>query len=202
MSHINQSFTGPNHWEDLRDGVSQAFRCGYCDTDVASKEGWQIQGNEAFVRICPRCNSPTFLDCRQRSWPGAVPGRSVLHLDADVQSIYEEARKAIAANAFTAAVMACRKILMHVAVGKGADEGLSFQGYVQWLVDEHYVPRGADGWLDYVRMRGNEANHEIVVMAENDASGVLVFTEALLRSVYELPNLVPVAEPAEPVTEP
>jgi hypothetical protein len=108
-----------------------------------------------------------------------------------VDSIYEEARASIAANAFTGAVMLCRKILMHVAVEKEADKNKTFQQYVKWLIDERYAPRGAEEWLDYIRDRGNEANHEIVVMNKEDAIGVLGFTEALLRGVYELPNLVP-----------
>jgi len=87
--------------------------------------------------------------------------------------------------------MLCRKILMHTAVDKGAATSLSFQQYVEWLVSERYAPRGAETWLDYIRTRGNEANHEIVVMGKEDAKGVLLFTEALLRSVYELPGLVP-----------
>ena len=90
--------------------------------------------------------------------------------------------------------MLCRKLLMHTAVEKGANEGQSFQQYVKWLVDERYAPRGAEDWLDYIRGRGNEANHEIVVMGKKDAEGVLRFTEALLRGVYELPKLVPSAD--------
>lgn len=97
----------------------------------------------------------------------------------------------MAANASTGSVMLCRKILMHTAVEKGAKDNLSFQQYVKWLVDERYAPRGAEGWLDYIRNRANEANHEIVVMSRDDATGVLLFTEALLRGVYELPALVP-----------
>ena len=53
------------------------------------------------------------------------------------------------------------------------------------------MPKGAELRLNYVRARGNEANHEIVVMGREDAIGVLKFTEALLRNVYELPASVP-----------
>ena len=86
---------------------------------------------------------------------------------------------------------------MHVAVEKGADEDKTFQFYVQWLIDEHWVPKGAAGWLGYIRSRGNEANHEIVIMDKEDSTGVLRFTEALLRSVYELPAAVPSADDRE-----
>ncbi|EEF78683.1 hypothetical protein MDMS009_2856 [Methylophaga thiooxydans DMS010] len=33
-------------------------------------------------------------------------------------------------NAYTAAELICRKILMHVAADKGADEGKSFAAYL------------------------------------------------------------------------
>ncbi len=116
---------------------------------------------------------------------------SIKNLPSDVLSIYEEARRSVAATAFTGAVMLCRKILMHVAVEKKAERDKSFQYYVQWLIEERYAPRGAEEWLNYIRSRGNEANHEIVVMTKEDATGVLLFTEALARGIYELPSLVP-----------
>ena len=80
---------------------------------------------------------------------------------------------------------------MHVAVEKGAKVGADFKFYVEWLIQERYAPRGAEAWLTYVKDRGNEANHELVPMTNQDATGVLRFTEALLRGVYELPNIVP-----------
>jgi hypothetical protein len=120
---------------------------------------------------------------------------------SDTGAIYEEARASVGVNAFTGAVMLCRKVLMHVAVEKGAKENLSFRSYVEWLVEERYAPRGAEPWLDYVRQRGNDANHEIALMTREDAVGVLRFTEALLRAVDELPAAVPRA-PATPPAQP
>ena len=113
------------------------------------------------------------------------------NLPEEVEAIYEEARDSVSVRAFTGAVMLCRKILMHIAVENGASEGKSFKTYVNWLLDEHYAPRGAEPWIDYIRERGNFANHEIALMERKDAVGVLTFTEALLRNVYELPNAVP-----------
>ncbi len=80
---------------------------------------------------------------------------------------------------------------MHVAVEKGAPQNKSFLEYVEWLVDEHYVPKGGEGWVDYIRTRGNEANHEIAAVSKQDAEAVLRFTEELLRMVYELPAAIP-----------
>jgi hypothetical protein len=198
VSHTDERFTGVNHWEHAEELSSAGFRCGYCSTDVASSKGWHVPGVGAYIRICPRCNAPTFFDAHGGVWPGAKQGMPVGHLAEEVEALYEEARASASAKAYTGAVMLCRKILMHVAVEHGAKEALSFKAYVEWLVTEHYVPRGADGWPDYIRKRGNEANHEIRVMTADDADGVLVFTEMLLRSVYELPKLVPVLPPPPP----
>ena len=189
--HTDQRFTSGNHWQNPSNVTAARYRCGYCSSDVGSMLGLQTDGNNAFVRICPQCNGPTFFDVREVQWPGPKAGLPISNLPADVEPIYEEARASTAANAFTGAVMLCRKILMHIAVGKGADKNKTFQQYVKWLIDQRYAPRGAEEWLDYIRDRGNEANHEIVVMNKEDAIGVLGFTEALLRGVYELPKLVP-----------
>src|SRR5439155_19335700 len=110
---------------------------------------------------------------------------------SDVEAIHDEARNAIAANAPTGSSMLCRKILMHVAVEKGAKQNQGFAYYVKWLIEERYAPKGAEDWLDYIRDRANDANHEIMLMKREEATAILLFTEALLRNVYELPSLVP-----------
>jgi len=104
-----------------------------------------------------------------------------------VGSLYEEARRAIAANAPTAAVMACRKLLMNVAVQEGADGDMKFIEYVNWLEENNYMPPKGRGWVDRIKDVGNEANHEIPDVDPDKARQVLAFTEGLLRFVYEFP---------------
>jgi len=193
--HKDKRLTGDGHWEQTTVIEAESYICGYCGSRIGSANGWRTDIRNAFVRICPHCNGPTFFGVDGSQWPGPKLGTAVTGLPNEVCAIYEEARNSIAGAAYTGAVMLCRKILMHVAVGKGADEGLTFQAYVKWLIDERYAPRGAEEWLDYVRNRANEANHQIVVMSKGDAVGVLCFTEALLRGVYELPDLVPKTTP-------
>lgn len=183
--------TAEQPWTSIGEVGAESYRCGYCGDDVGSDRGIQNSGKNSFIRICPLCNCPTFFSAQREQWPGPRVGGNVSQIADDVKGIYEEARRSITVNAYTGAVMLCRTILMHVAVEKGAKAGESFQSYVKWLIDEHYVPRGSDGWLDYIRARGNDANHKIVPMDRDDALGVLGFTEALLRNVYELPAAVP-----------
>ena len=79
---------------------------------------------------------------------------------------------------------------MHIAVDKGAGEGLSFFKYVEYLDNNHYIPPNGKAWVDHVRTKGNEANHEIVIMQEDAASKLLVFVEMLLKLIYEFPELL------------
>ena len=45
--------------------------------------------------------------------------------------------------------------------------------------------------VDHIRKKGNEANHEIVLMEKEDAEDLLVFSEMLLKFIYEFPKRVP-----------
>jgi len=62
---------------------------------------------------------------------------------------------------------------MNVAVSKGADTGKSFLHYVDFLADQHFVPPGAKDWVDHIRQKGNEANHEISIMSKEEAQVIL-----------------------------
>ena len=185
------SLTDLRSWGNTRAIPGEAFRCGYCSYEVSSNIGWQTDGSRAFIRICPHCNGPTFFSVWRDQWPGALHGEIVSSLPEEVKAIYREARFCLSVQAYTGSVMLCRKILMNVSVAKGADEGLQFAPYVAWLVGEGYAPKGSEGWVKYIKDRGNEANHEIVPMNKADAIGLLGFTEQLLRNMFELPSLIP-----------
>jgi uncharacterized GH25 family protein len=78
---------------------------------------------------------------------------------------------------------------MNVAVQQGAEENQSFQAYVGYLDTKGFVPPGGKKWVDAIRQKGNEANHEIRLMGEKDARNIVRFSEMLLRFIYEMPNL-------------
>ena len=94
-------------------------------------------------------------------------------------------------SAFTSAVLACRKLLMNIAVAEGADEGKRFIEYVEYLADNGYVPPGGKGWVDHIRTQGNEATHEIAMKTEDEAKDLISFVEMLLKFIYEFPARVP-----------
>jgi len=143
--------------------------------------------NSTSIWICP-CGNPTFFDTRGRQYPSYSFGNDVGGIDAkEVKELYDEARRCTSAQAYTAAVLACRKLLMHIAVEKGAPTGKPFIDYVEHLSTNHYVPPDGKEWVDQIRQKGNEANHEIITVTQKDAEEIIGFTEMLLRFIYEFP---------------
>ena len=80
---------------------------------------------------------------------------------------------------------------MNIAVSQGAAPGESFMEYVEYLANNGYVPPKGKGWVDHIRKKGNEANHEIVLMTMGDADELISFTEMLLKFIFEFPSRVP-----------
>jgi hypothetical protein len=183
-------------WQGVHTIDTQEWRCGFCDREVASDRGWQATGYSqgfhhtvARVVLCPRCNLPSLID----SDSGAVVpperfGQGVDHMPDDLTALYNEARRAVTSGAPNSAALACRKILMHVGVQKGAAAGGTFLSYVNYLSEHGFVPPDARGWVDEIRELGNDANHEIDLISEDEAKDVVEFTAMLLRVIYEYPE--------------
>ena len=181
-------------WQGLGNLHERRFVCGSCDTLVSSDRGFH-RAPSGQILICPGCGAPTYFDPTGKQIPGVAAGQAVAHLPDDIKSIYDEARKCIAAGSFTAAVLACRKLLMNIAVSKGAPEGKPFITYVEYLAEKGYVPPDGRVWVDHIRQKGNEANHEIKLMEAADAEDLITFSEMLLKLIFEFPRRVP-ARPA------
>jgi hypothetical protein len=183
------------HWLDTRTIPGKDWRCGYCAREVSGDRGWELietdfGGREtpvAWVAVCPRCNGPSFI-AEEGQIPPAPQGTDIEHLPEGIRELYGEARRTIAASAPTSAVMAGRKLLMAVAVERGADGDLKFIQYVNWLVEKGIVTEPMCGFVDEIRQLGNEANHEIRLMTQGDAEEMLTYVEMLLKVVYEYPG--------------
>lgn len=180
-------------WSNQGNIGSAKYVCGYCGNAVASVTGYysdSMQGQQGRLYICPHCEKPTFFHLGKQI-PGIVPGNEVTHLPSDIEALYREARNAVSVGAYTSSVLACRKLLMSIAVAQGAKAGDSFLSYVDHLANSGYVPPNGRGWVDHIRKKGNEANHEIKLMVQADAEELISFTEMLLKFIYEFPNRVP-----------
>lgn len=180
-------------WANEGDIQSRQFRCGFCGSLVATRKGFHSQTHSHFkIHICPHCDKPTFFDGSSGAQvPGVTPGNEVNHLPQQLETLFKEARLCVSASAYTASVLACRKLLMHIAVQKQAEEGKGFLFYVEYLADKGYVPPNGKGWVDHIRKKGNEAAHEIVLMKKDDAEELIAFVEMLLKFIYEFPARVP-----------
>ena len=180
------------NWGGIQLLKSKSYVCGHCGNSLASEKGWiaaqDIDRGSAHLYICHHCNRPTFFDTSEKQTPGVIFGGDVQDVDNEfVRNLYIEARNCTSKNAFTASVLCCRKLLMHIAVSKGAKEGESFLSYVEYLSNNNFIPPDAKGWVDHIRTKGNEANHEIVIMKKEDAEDLISFIEMILRLVYEFP---------------
>ena len=144
----------------------------------------------ASLRICPNCQRPTFFE-EGKQYPGFPVGEPIKHLPPDIEALYNEARASATANAPTAAVLALRKLLMNVAVSKGAPTNQSFKQCVDYLATKGYVSPDGKLWVDHIRDKGNDANHEIALMNASDAEDLIAFAEMLLKTIYEFPSRVP-----------
>ena len=199
---INPSY----HWNNQAGIGQRAFTCGHpgCSKEVASNQGWFYHNSsngrvEGSIYICPMCHRPTFFDdsiAPALQVPGVSFGRKVEHLPKVIEELYEEIRNATSAQAYTSAVLSCRKILMHIAVEKGAPEGDHFIVYVKYLVDNHFAPPGSEPWVDKIRKDGNEATHEIKIMTKDEAEELVNFVEMLLKFMYEFPAKMSVPKTA------
>lgn len=174
----------------------QNWTCGYCGQSVGGNVGYRRAESDESKRIyiCPYCENPTaFIENDLgliEQYPGSIIGGDVAGLSKSVASLYGEIRRCVQYHAFTSAVLAARKLLMHIAVEQGAPENMKFIDYVEYLEAHHYIPPNGGEWVDEIRKRGNEATHEIALMNEEDAVQLLDFSEMLLRFIYEFPSRI------------
>ena len=184
-------------WDDLEYYGSgkqrwEPYICPYCARDVtgavvASYAPGGLESWSLWVR-CPHCRRGAVI-VDGRLYPSTPFGPSIEGLPAEVAGAYEEARNCMGVGAFTAAELVCRKILMHIAVDKGATPGKPFVTYLDHLEKAGYVTPPMKAWVDLIRMRGNLATHEIPAPDQQQAESTVMFTAELLRLVYEMEHI-------------
>lgn len=183
-------------WSSITEIGSRNFTCGHCGKPIASEKGYFHSTKEQYVYICHFCDKPTYLIINPYNEivsqvPGTIFGDEVEGIDDEnIKMLYNESRRSMSCGTYTGAIMCCRKLLMHIAVSKGASEGQNFIEYVEYLANNNYVPPGSKDWVDHIRKKGNEANHEIVIMKKEDAEEIISFSAMLLKVIYEFPSRI------------
>jgi len=175
-------------WPNIQSLDPRSFTCGHCGNPAGPNKGYSAENARLLIYICHFCGYPTFFNTANGyRCPGAAFGEAVEHLPDEIGALYDEARNCMKVSAFTAAVMCCRKLLMNVAVHKGADEDKNFAFYVTYLDDNHHTPADSKPWVDHIRKKANEAVHEIPNVTRDDAEELITFLGMLLKFIYEFP---------------
>lgn len=197
-------------WDDLEYYASgnprwETYTCPYCARDVtgAVVASYAAPGLGPWCLWlrCPRCGKGAVLE-EGILHPSAPFGPDIEGLPVQVAEAYDEARNCIGAGAYTAAELICRKILMYVAVDKGADAGKPFTTYLDHLEKAGYLAPAMKGWVDLIRQHGNLATHELPAPDQQEAESTVMFTAELLRLVYEMEHMaqryMPQSDPTTP----
>jgi Domain of unknown function (DUF4145) len=189
------SFTGHKNigrYDGSNSSSWETYVCGHCGVKVtgavAAGYVWTDSlGNNRRNQwlLCTNCFRPS-AKLEDNIFPGISFGPILQGLPSDVEESYEEARCCMKVNAYTAAELICRKILMHVAVEKGAKEGKSFAEYLSHLEAQGYITPPMKGWVDLIRKNGNESTHKLDSPDEKRAKSTVMFTAELLRLTYEM----------------
>lgn len=193
-----ESFLHTNgwYWEDSTDEMEpKTYTCYNCGETISSKEGYNCsqnsydKGKYGKIYICHICKRPTYF-LFDKQVPGSLYGGKVNYLPDDINNAYEESRKCFSVNAYTSAVLCCRKILMSIACEEGAEEGKKFEYYVNYLNDNGYIPPNGKEWVEKIRKLGNQATHKLETKSKEDAELAIKFTSMLLKFIYEFPEIL------------
>jgi hypothetical protein len=180
-------------WENTNGAYgTKNYTCPYCGKDIATNQHFNAKNLSgayvARISICHYCMNPTYFSEDGKQIPGNPVGRVVEGIeDKNIVDLYSEARNTLSVSAYTASILCSRKLLMNIAVSKGADTNKTFQYYVDYLCDKNYVPPESHDWIDHIRNKGNEATHEINIMTKEDAEELIKFIEMILIFIWEFP---------------
>jgi hypothetical protein len=175
---------GVNRHDGSTENAWKKYVCGHCSRTVGGAV--VASASDALWLWCPACGEPSVEDSRKQIHPAAAFGFPLQGLPVEVEAAYDEARRCMSVRAYTAAELVCRKLLMHVAVDKGATPGESFQSYVSHLEGQGYITPPMKTWVGLVREHGNKATHELEAPDQMRAESTVMFTAELLRIVYEM----------------
>jgi len=196
--------------------VVSSGRASYSHSDQSAYELSQCPqcgGTQmAVIAYRPGVNDPRWLRCvncglglvenKGVAAPGVKPLSTPQGVEAREREVWEEARSCLAVGANAAAVMLCRNLLLHVAIGNGLspedDKGRSpnFDVAVNHLQSVGVITVRMKPWVDRIREVGNQANHKLEAISAEQALDVARFTEQLLRLAYEMDSLMREADPS------
>lgn len=144
------------NWNDTDELPSRSYICGYCGDSISSNNGYSTYVDvSSYLYICHKRNNPRLFNYNSQQIPDSPYGSYVKHIDDNnVECLYQEARNCLSCNANTASVICSRKLLVNIAVSKGAKEGLKFIDYIEYLSDKGFISPDGKEWVDHIRKKG------------------------------------------------
>ena len=181
------------------------IECPYCQAHVEAEEGGQFEFGSAGDRpggryVLARCKRANHIllavqenvgniaegdiwDVARRIFP-EPDLRSNPKAPTDIRKTLDEALTCLAAHAYTATAILCRKALEGVA----ADKGIRTQNLVSALEKMRaagLIDNRLYEWSDALRNAGNEAAHDVsIAISAEDARDIAEFTIAIVDYVY------------------
>ena len=165
--------------------IIQDYTCGHCERSVGGLVIAGIGERQIQWLLCPSCGRGS-VQHDDTILPSLLSIPQVEGLPSDICQVYDEARKSFAVEAYTGCELLCRKILMSVAVDRGAAEDKSFEHYVDYLKDNGHITASLKDMADIIRRNGNQSTHKIGQPDPERAEYTLKFTAQVLRSIYEI----------------
>ncbi|MGI9345173.1 MAG: DUF4145 domain-containing protein [Gammaproteobacteria bacterium] len=198
--------------------IKTSFVCGWCGVHASGNRRWNLQVELAITSFssdrdyhlgfegidspslhrCANCGghslfSSISLTSPLQQFPAPSMAESVEGLGERVQAIYTEAGRCMGVGAYSATVMLCRTLLMHIAIDKAEqsqhelDDRRAFTEYVKYLEKHNYLTPHLAQWADRVRLIGNDAVHKLPEIPRKKAEQMLAFITLLLRVIFEVP---------------
>lgn len=163
------------------------YLCGHCNHQTSGRvvSYYPSTPTNKWL-LCTNCGKGSVLTPEGKIVPPSKFGNSLEGLPNIVQKAYNEARDCYSIGAYTSCELICRKILMNVAVDKGAKENDKFVNYLDSLKTKGYVTESMMEWVSLIRSRGGESTHYIDEPDQTRAESTLMFTEQLLKIIYEM----------------
>ena len=163
----------------------QDYTCGHCERSVGGLVIAYTVETQIVWLLCPSCGHGS-VQHGNTILPSLLSVPQVEGLPSDICQVYDEARKSFAVEAYTGCELLCRKILMGVAVDRGAAEDKSFEHYVDYLKDNGHITASLKDMADIIRRNGNQSTHKIGQPDPERAEYTMGFTAQVLRSIYEI----------------
>lgn len=173
------------------------YDCGACGQPNSGRliASTKREGDGAILNLCvcscPKAE-PAILTERGGKVVAQIPEVREFHVGenwpADLAQLYDEAAKAFAAGAYTAAAMLCRKVLMACACHEGDTDGKSFGAYVDYITQTVLTFPKAKDAIDKIRNIGNEANHRVQMVSRDNARRAMSIVNYMLSTIYSLPS--------------